>query len=248
MAAGVLRGVYGKLERADKHINDLQAELGAFLGANPYTIGVKYDPDSRDYCHYIARCAEIPDVIPLAVGDAIQCLRSALDHLALLIWKKCNGTGSDRAVYFPISESKSKYESEFPRKIKSATVSVRDAFDAVEPYQEGNGHDLWVIGELKNTVKHRLLISAGNYIRHFTTRDYPGDLELFIPRRPKPLFPLALGDVLLHTKAEADLQEQFAFEVAFNEPGIIERQSIAMTLPHFADVVRNVVAELSWLT
>src|SRR5438128_1951687 len=103
-AADPLAGVRAKIERAKKHIVDLKAELAAFTKTNPYPVGTKNDPQSGELLYYIVSAAPVPVPIPILTGDAIQSLRTALDHLAYqFVCAPNGGVAPDPfRTYFPI--------------------------------------------------------------------------------------------------------------------------------------------------
>jgi len=74
--------IFYKVERAEKHIEDLLLACEAFFDSKPYEIEIKVDPDKSERSYHLVRMAEVPDEIMLICGDAIHNLRSALDYLA----------------------------------------------------------------------------------------------------------------------------------------------------------------------
>jgi len=86
-----LRHVSLKMKRAKEHVAALERELRAFLESNPYRVGSRHDPKTRNIVYYVESVESVPDCLPLIAGDAIQNLRSALDYLAYQM--VCNDTG-----------------------------------------------------------------------------------------------------------------------------------------------------------
>jgi hypothetical protein len=54
------------------------------MGASPYQVGVKRDPETRKPVYFVAKVNPIPEEVSIILGDAIQTLRTALDHLATI--------------------------------------------------------------------------------------------------------------------------------------------------------------------
>jgi hypothetical protein len=71
-----------KVERAKKHIRELQHERDSFLQKKPYVISTKRDQQTRQLIYYVESVQELPPDLSLIAGDVLQDLRSALDHLA----------------------------------------------------------------------------------------------------------------------------------------------------------------------
>src|SRR5262245_30578162 len=106
---GPLDGVQAKLERANKHIADLNAAIGVYRQPEPFRTETKRDPNTGKTVHYLAELRPIPTDIPLIAADAASNLRIALDHLAFQLWIAGGRVGNDEnRVYFPIFEDATK--------------------------------------------------------------------------------------------------------------------------------------------
>jgi len=113
--------------------------------------------------------------IPVVAGEAIQNMRSALDHLAWhLVEIGCakqsitlNKT-ERKQIGFPIIDTDipAQYEASRKAKVKGMTQAAIDAIDATKPYKGGNDL-LWRLNQLNNIDKHRLLITVGSALAHF---------------------------------------------------------------------------------
>jgi hypothetical protein len=167
-----------KVERAEKHILNLEREIQAFLDAEPYKVATKPNsqyPDILPPVYYVASAQAVPVKIALIAGDAIQNIRSSLDHLAwhLVDIGQANLpaplTESERKrIGFPIidTDSPTEYEASRKRKVKGMTQAAIDAIDKTKPYKGGNDA-LWKLSQLNNIDKHRLLITVGAQLAHF---------------------------------------------------------------------------------
>ena len=160
-AAERFHHIAAKLVRAKQHVNDLQVLHEAFIKSNPYKVATKRDPQSRNLIYYLSSVEQPGDNIATIVGDILQNLISALDHLAYQL--VCIGMGSNgpfRHVYFPIAGSVSEYESQKSRKIEGMRPDAIRAIDTIKPYKGGNNL-LWSLSKLNNIDKHRLIIKIG---------------------------------------------------------------------------------------
>lgn len=85
-------GVWSKVERAKRHIDDLETRIIAYYALKPYLVA---EYDDLNLGHHIYQLAGVdpamPEDIPLIIGDAVHNLRSALDHLACLMVVKPDG-------------------------------------------------------------------------------------------------------------------------------------------------------------
>ncbi len=216
-----LAGPLVKVARAKMHIDALEAELQSFFATKPYVIGTKRDPDTRQLIYYMVNVGETSDSVAAIAGDALQCLRSALDHLAYqLVLAGTGQAGPFFHVYFPIANSFAKYEAKKSGRLKGASDAAIAAIDAVKPYKGGND-SLWLLHTLNNIDKHRLLITVGSAARMCPLK--PGD-ELFIDG----------------PDAQPNVEMQFRFDVAFSEPGIPD-DPVVETLQKMAVEVENLL-------
>jgi len=248
-----------KVERAKKHISDLQVACKAFFDTNPYVIGTYSDLKTRDSVYYLVSDATIPTEISVIAGDTLQNLRSSLDHLAYQLFLIHNARNvSTHRVYFPIAKSLDKYNEQRAVIMKGMGQRALDGLDALKPYKGGN-ETLWRLNQLNNTDKHRLLITVGlTNLAHSMTLTQRRKLErVFVgshPATPVPELrnvlttpeiircPLKVGDILLSApESEVEPTPRFHFDIAFSEPQIIEGQSVYLTLHAMANSVENVV-------
>jgi hypothetical protein len=257
-----------KIERAKKHIIDLKGEIDAFLGTQPYGVVINIDSKTGKMSYQVSKITPTPRIIAAISGDAIQNLRTALDHLAWHLLLVCLGTtASDFRFHFPIANTANEYKSLIDRKVQRLRRDAIEAFRKIEAYQGGNGHQFWVLNRLNNIDKHRSIIvvgsgshgtnlgalvqrmalrnmeQSGRYGPSFKAAEFP-KLDAFfgLADDVRPL--LKVGDALIENLTpdmEMDEQRDFTFDIALNEPKVIEAKSLIETVQHFADLVSNTV-------
>src|SRR3990172_7190365 len=107
-----LRQISSKVERAKRHVQELDREIKSFLHSNPYRVGAKRDPETGQLVYDVTSIVPTPEVLPLIAGDVIQNLMSALGHLAYQL--VCSDTNDappkPDGIYFPIADTMEKYE------------------------------------------------------------------------------------------------------------------------------------------
>lgn len=243
--------------RANEHAVQLDVASGAFFNSKPYTVGIEINTNKRERSYRLVDMQPVPFPINLLVGDAIQNLRSCLDHLAHhLVSIGMGSPGPFPHVYFPISKEAKEFEPDLLRKVKGARNDAVDAIRAIKPYKGGN-ETLWRLHALNNVDKHRILLTIGNgYVgrsmlpserieaeRQFKTTN-PGDP---IPdyRSHIQQFPIRMvnkGDIIL-TIPEGEVEENMnlQFTIAFNEPGIVEGVPILLALHKMSSEVFDIV-------
>ncbi len=257
---------FDKLERAKKHISDFESARKTFQKENADTIQFKDDPKARKRIYYVSRDLYVRPEIPLIVGDAVQNLRSALDHLAHQLM--CVGTGQPgpfSSVYFPIAEDADEYKCGPRRRIKRMRRDAIKAIDALEPYGGGKGEVFWHLHQLNNVDKHRMLLTAltslyghsipkSQRIRtewlffrnpRTVTAYYGGKAPslkgLIVPPEVK-VFPLKAGTELLTVpNSEIEDDMNFVFEIAFGKPEVVEGDPVLVTLHQMHHLIYQIV-------
>ena len=149
-------------------------------------------------------------------------------------------------------------------KIKGIPANIVTAFNALEPYKGGKGHELWVLNELNNLSKHRELIAVGGKFQdidiasHFSelvrrrfgraaiTRDPDEGIPIFV-KPAYALCPLKDGDVLFTDapNAEPNPKLHFRFNVSLNEPQIVHAQPLIETVDRLFQLVSQIVSDFS---
>jgi hypothetical protein len=147
-----------KVERAKKHLSDLEAELTSFRDSHHHALTADVDRQSGRMSHEFGKHRILPFDALAAAGDVVHNLRSALDYLAgQLVWVG-SGEEPSRRVEFPIAKDASTYEGDKARKVEGMCPKAIKAIDALKPYKGGNDV-LWRIHELDNIDKHRTLFT-----------------------------------------------------------------------------------------
>jgi hypothetical protein len=258
--------IWPKVERAKKHILDLERAITAFHKTNPYAVSTKRNPQTRQLIYYISRVDPIPLNLAAISGDVIHNLRTALDYLHQHLLMVGTHTaapskGKDAAFYIDGHFDPNHYKTSAPAKVKGLRRDAIDILNRIEPYKGGKGHNLWIINELNNIDKHRALVMVGAAYRSVSM--WPVAERLFatmgviIPEKDSKAMhkasfirpadtkcPLKIGDELFIDSADAEPDEkmEFRFDVAINELQVFESQPVVEALQHFTDLVTGVIA------
>ncbi len=175
------------MHRAHKHLQDLKTERDTWVQAALKTVVEEPDPEGSGY--YAAWVKPpTPDhaSLSLTAGDCLQCLRSALDHLALElattftspvpddiekdsefpIFGNHDGTGQTR--FHTLRRRGSLAGQPAPSsglsKIRGIDPKAQAIIEGLQPYNRGNtydSHPLWQLTLLNNIDKHRSLHVVG---------------------------------------------------------------------------------------
>ena len=157
-----LEGVVSKIRRAQEHSNSLKEEVNAFTNSGDYDTLPERNSDGSEYRLRIKFGQLKPDVVRWGVmfGDVLHNLRSALDHLA---WQLVLTGGGEpgSTTSFPIFKDRDKFVSLSRDPVRGVSNKVRELIEGVQPFQRGREEAalsaLWVLHELSNWDKHRLV-------------------------------------------------------------------------------------------
>ncbi|MEP6912345.1 MAG: hypothetical protein ABI923_06300 [bacterium] len=175
-----------------------------------------------------------------------------------------------KQIGFPIidTDSSKEYEASRKRKVKGMTQAAIDAIDATKPYKGGNDC-LWRLNQLNNIDKHRFLVAAGGQLAHLEAPRFlrraifgkmvedkggtvPPNIDLgrssftfnIVPDSQFRKCPLEEGDELVSgfsSFLDKDEQVEFTFAIVFNEPGVIECESMLPTLMQMLQFVNDLI-------
>ena len=138
-----------KIEWADHRIQDFKRAFAAFKRADPYSLKVDVDPNTRKPLFQITKACPIPPDISLVAGDAIQNLRTALDYLAcgLVLWNNQTPTTKTEFPIFDHAPVTAKDKARFNGKIEGMRQEAINAIWDIHPYQGGD-NTLWRLHQI----------------------------------------------------------------------------------------------------
>jgi hypothetical protein len=253
-----LDGVWLKVSRAKKHIDDLEAAIIAFHETKPYAVVVEDDPQTGKRVAKIGgEPVPIPNEVPLILGDAVHAIRSSLDHF---LYAAIPSPIQDTA--FPICRkgvpTAAYWKSLVGGKAKGASKPLMQALLALQAYEGGRDNGLWLIDRLDLVDKHHLVLTTGIAYSAMTfdfaammrgltewTKDLPA---MPISLRPANRYPVQNGTALFSADPEAFEKHEdlkFRFDVAFGEPQVLVGEPVVPTLRRLADEVEGLLQRLA---
>lgn len=148
-----------KIERANKHIQELELSISSYFAENPCALVVEPFPGMdpiRNHA-WIARIRKpVPHALSAIIGDAVHNLRTALDLLACDLVRL--NDRSTRSVYFPFCEKASDLSTMIKdRNLHRAGDDVVRAIKHLKPYKGGNV-SLRSIHDMDIADKHQALL------------------------------------------------------------------------------------------
>jgi hypothetical protein len=154
-----------KVDRAAIHIHDLSELLKE---SRPFALAIQTNTKTRERTLFIKRNKASQNNIALIVGDAIHNLRSALDHTYWeIVSPHCKSDKERRRIQFPFTS-----KADLLQKTLSDMLAPRAgtgfycAIRKLRPHgEEGGNQLLFLISELNNRDKHKLLIPTADYTK-----------------------------------------------------------------------------------
>lgn len=248
-------GPWLKAERADLHIRDLNRLQRRFFDSDAYETFSEYNSETRHLYYRVKINRPIPRAWAILIGDVLHNLRSALDVLANQAISKGGGTVTNRTG-FPIWDTKEKLKSALEKgQIKGAPRPVYKIVRALKPYQGGNDL-LWWLHRLNIKDKHRLVVPVGiSHSFEGMQRLTPEGLEPVRWRwnvpEPPTIYPIEDGSTVFETIAPRYKkiydQYKFPFEIAFNEPSVVQGEPVVPTLNSMSDLVKSIIKDFDSL-
>lgn len=159
-----------KLARGVEQVKTLQGEAEEFFDSEAYVFATEHERRSSN--EILCRCYATekippPDHWPLLAGEAIQNLRSALDHGVWQAWRDIEeNSGDGDHTQFVICDTPGQFDSSHWR-LEGVPEPVRALVERSQPYNrwaQAPTHDTLAIHRsLSNADKHRTLaIVAGD--------------------------------------------------------------------------------------
>jgi hypothetical protein len=175
----LFHGARLKIERAKKHVRDLNALLvSEAVQGHFHAIWVESDLDTGCDSLKFELSQAVPEEFMCIVGDALHNLRTALEFIANDI--EFSSTGQ-RTKYtkFPVCDTRDKLPAAINSGFKHAPEKVVNFIvDVVQPYEGGGGESIWALHALDIEDKHRLLIPylQWQWIRNIRYKDESGEV------------------------------------------------------------------------
>lgn len=259
-----------KVDRANKHLIDLELEMRRFFRPpNPHEVISEDDPQKGERAYYLRIRKKIPTEFSALIGDITQNLRCALDHLA---WHLVQNSpiptkARERDIYFPIFEDAAEYQKGKMRKIEGMTSAAIQAIDDIKPYGRLDRHNpmagignlpLYDLSVINIQDKHRLLIPAwvaapGHSLTKSRRTEVAKVLRAAFGSENANVMgpslidfnkPLEDGSKLCTLPiAEVDDNMQFRFQIAFGEPTCVRGKEPLSTLKNMHRIVKEIVLD-----
>jgi hypothetical protein len=151
-----LDSAYLKLSRATEHVKEVEAEAKLFFDAYPYIALPKYDFESGEHSFRIRALAKPPSHLGLITADALQNLRSALDHLIYQLADLDPNVPRGERTQYPIYDDPSVFDAKSAPQLEGVPPEHRATIRTLQPYNPSFAL-LGPLRRLNDRDKHRVL-------------------------------------------------------------------------------------------
>src|SRR5262249_3666692 len=137
VSSDLLFGPKIKIERAKKHVLDLNAEIKASYAREPYCLLCEEDAEAGQRVVRIKIIEEVPPIWGVLWAKTVPTLRSSLD-LVMNAMVLANGSVPHRGTQFPFGSEVEELKPSFFVKVKGASTAAIDLVKELKPYEGGN--------------------------------------------------------------------------------------------------------------
>lgn len=238
-----------KLAHADTHIKEIERLVKAWVtDKSVYKIAV--EPNRKAHIEVFGeQLKPLPNDLELIIGDALQAMRTSLDHLAFALAIKNKPTltaNEEKDVSFPIFDVPTTPGNKSVKHMSSSVIAKVIGLcpdPAVSPIQD---HPLWLLNKANNRDKHRTItvaaVSTANVSQNLKTGIINGPAMIGIggPKRTK-----RVGDRVLFSTfgpgSQVQVQIGAALQIIFNEGVEVADREVVSTLRWFHDHIDSIV-------
>lgn len=168
-----------KIERAEKHLIDLDAAVGRFNDLHPYTVAKAVEGKKKKVVWRLEFTADPADTdIPLIAADAIYNLRSCLEHLMGALVPNKERTSAEFPIFFEgvwdaivpgEDQQRIKSRLRWASVVKSLSPDAVAILKSLQPDDTGGDKScLRIINRLSNKDRHRKLPVVASGLRNVT--------------------------------------------------------------------------------
>jgi hypothetical protein len=233
-----------KVERANKHIADLDAIISALPKA--YISTVEPNEKGGETIKYVAPdVSKIADNMAVIIGDAIHNLRVAVEYSYLGAIEKHVPSILDKYTKFPVGKTRKDVESALKnRKIDILCPKLFDRILAeIEPYEDRNCLVVF-LHDLDVRDKHWLLtpLMQLSWVNGITVQNEQGEIVTG-DSYPIP----GAGDFFFDFGPGCKVKDkgEITLDVVFNDFFLLKGMSITNDLKDFAKIANYIIDRLS---
>jgi hypothetical protein len=250
-----------KVERAKRHIQELETAVKAFHNSNPYDFPGQEDPHTREYVYRVTVKKPIPIEISAVIGDIVHNLRCVLDYLVCDCIRAANRMPGGNSG-LPVKREAKRLKPGSVPKIEGVSPRAERFFLRLKG-RKGVNEALWKMHMLDIIDKHNAIVTVGAAIIQVTAKvgvpgmfltaqgtiavlgGGPGGQPLMIdagtPDTFFRVFPLNNNVEVYRGPAGFNEELKIATQIAFGQGQVAEGETVLETLIQLTDFVERVI-------
>lgn len=153
-----------RLERAWGHLQRLKTESRRWLKPGPYRVYGELDAERRNKLIKVEILQDPPAELGLIIGECLHNMRAALDNLVYDLARSYRSVPLSKSIardsQFPIFKNRDQFMDKGMNQIRGVAPAAKTIIKDLQPYHRGEKfayHRLWMLRELSNADKHRVL-------------------------------------------------------------------------------------------
>jgi hypothetical protein len=250
-----------KVERAKRHIHELQSAIHAFFQSGPYNLLREEDSQTREYVYRVAFNKPIPIQISAIIGDVVHNLRCVLDYLVCDCIRANKGV-PDGGSGLIIKGKAKRFKPGGVPKIEGVNARAEGFFLRLKGRKGLNGA-LYTLHRFDIIDKHNAIVIVASAIVQISAevgmpmlfRNADGKMSLGgggpgsqpfmvgggVPANFRRIFPLK--DKVEIYRGPAGLNEnlQITPQIAFGQGQVAEGEPVLETLVQLTDFIERVI-------
>jgi hypothetical protein len=155
-----------RIERAEEHLNDLEAKIHEFFLENPHSRVTEPDSDGIHEIHKFRFTKGFPFRWRILATEIIEHLRASLDHATWATAYLSTKNADLEFGVFPFSKDSTHFDNRMRGVSKDVPAEIQTLLRTFQPYKGGNDL-LFILNDLCNLSKHALVAFVAGATAHF---------------------------------------------------------------------------------
>jgi len=247
----VFDGAQERIARARRRLEELSAEVDAYLRSAPVEARIEEGPLRDQHLARVTRFVPPPRALGVTSGEVVQHLRSALDYAVgeLVELGTGNRPNESDKFEFPVFLDEAKYRGA-SRKLRGVPPVYERVIEECQPYNASDPEHttFWFLHRLNIEDKHRGLhvVGAGSVawtIKH-TGKGGPASFRIEPPWTQQRVMTLEVGEVVFEYFSEAasgDVELEVRVSTYFSEPEIVRGYPALHLLGNLIEQVEDTI-------
>ena len=232
-----LKSSFAKIDRADYHLTQLSNKIRADQENKLFGISFIHEGQTDDLVISALIPGDLFMQYAIIAGDVIGQARSALEHT---VWSMLP-TPILRVSGFPVLKDAQRYETHGKRMIEGINADAEEFIHSLQPFNDHEKNLLYILNELWNRDKHRLLNFCVAYPQGIQLYSHPNNV--FSGQHIQVPINVNHGTQLFREKYPGP-EVKVGAEVIFKD-GLVQGEQVTDLLDRLLQFSRQIIERLS---